>query len=348
MLGPVTVGGVGYKNGYLIFSTLAIVPVVAVVVEEMEWGRRRRREGRREEEEEEEEREEVVDEEGKREEEEEEVEVEEGEDETRAIITSTAERAAPPPPSPTAAAAATTTAPSSPQKQKPTPKPDDKGAPIGWGFRLLLSLFLFLYTGAEVGVGGWIATVLLLQKLTVTKEAAAFVVAIFWGALTVGRFLAVPLALKLRPSKFLFLQLGITLLSALLLIGMEVEGGREGGRAVTVTGVTVGVALYGLGMSSIFPLMMTLPGEMNLHLDMKSTSHFLIGKFENEFLPSLPPSFTFDDDGDVDDESAGRLEFALGQMKRTSHFLIGTFGFPFLPSSLLHSSLPVLILPLSS
>jgi len=38
---------VGYKNGYLIFSTLAIVPVVAVVVEEMEWGRRRRREGRR-------------------------------------------------------------------------------------------------------------------------------------------------------------------------------------------------------------------------------------------------------------------------------------------------------------
>jgi MFS family permease len=291
VLGPVAVGGIGYRDAFLIFSTVAVLPVAGVTLEEIVWGGKERRRRRRQQKKmdkiardtEEEGQEEDLQRLEEGQEDEARVQVEE----RRAIILCGE--------NPVEDAASTSSEESGPEESLETEAPPPQGEAIGNLYRGLLSCFLFLYTGSEVGVGGWIATVLLLQGAVKDKEAAAFVVATFWGALTAGRFLAVPLALKLKPSRFLFLQLGITLGSALLFLG--VDGGRGGGRGegghASLLGMTLASALYGLGMSSIFPLMMTLPGEMNLHLDMKSTSLFVIGAWPSLPLflpPSLPPS----------------------------------------------------------
>lgn len=249
VLGPVAVGGLGYRPSYLVFSSLAILPVLFLSVEEgriLRWrllgGGRRQADA-------------AADEDG---------EGKEGEQGEKAET-----------------AAARHVREAVEEKVK-------KGdlADIGWGFRGLMSLFLFLYTGSEVGCGGWVATVLLLDHLAATKEEAAFVVSVFWGALTAGRFISVPLALRLKPSRLLVLQLATTGLGALLL--------TLGGKLLSLPGFAAASAIYGLGMSAIFPCMMSLPAEIGLFLDMPSTSHFLIGACLGEALVPLAIGFLMD------------------------------------------------------
>ncbi len=73
----------------------------------------------------------------------------------------------------------------------------------GGGGALLLSLFgfivlYFVYVGSEAGAGSWIATHL---APSYGEAKAASFTALFWGALMVGRFLAVPLTIYLKSSR---------------------------------------------------------------------------------------------------------------------------------------------------
>lgn len=64
-------------------------------------------------------------------------------------------------------------------------------APLPTSLRWLLTTFLGLYVGAECGFGGWVSTYVLLEKTTNSERHAAFLVSIFWAAITLGRALAV-------------------------------------------------------------------------------------------------------------------------------------------------------------
>ena len=80
---------------------------------------------------------------------------------------------------------------------------DATPAPAGGtgGVPALLALFLvmyFLYVGSEMGAGGWLATHLTPRF---GEAAAAAFTSWFWAAFTLGRFLAVPLTLVLKPSR---------------------------------------------------------------------------------------------------------------------------------------------------
>lgn len=55
---------------------------------------------------------------------------------------------------------------------------------------VLMSVFLLVYVGIEVGFGGWVSTVLLRQGLVRDMGRAAYGVSWFWGAITGGRLLA--------------------------------------------------------------------------------------------------------------------------------------------------------------
>ena len=105
--------------------------------------------------------------------------------------------------------------------------------------------FFFLYGGAEIGFGGWIHTYGVGRNAMDDAEAA-FLTSAFWGSFTMGRLLAIPLAQRLRPRTLLVWQCAgcIAALSALLLAPPA---------TATTWGCTV---LIGLGMSSIFPLML--------------------------------------------------------------------------------------------
>jgi len=130
---------------------------------------------------------------------------------------------------------------------------------------VLLVLFFFLYVGAEVSFGGWVftyATRLNLGDATI----AALITSAFWGALTVGRLLAIPVSTRLDPKTILWVDLIGCGLSMFLIVLFP-----------TVAAVLwIGTLLLGLSMASIFPTALTL-AEKRLHISGKITSWFFIG-----------------------------------------------------------------------
>lgn len=139
------------------------------------------------------------------------------------------------------------------------------GGQTNWFLVVLVAAFLFLYVGAEVAYGGWIytyATTLKLSSMTV----AAYLTSFFWGALTLGRLLSIPLAAKLHPKALLSGALAGCLLSmVVLLVGQK-----------SSTALWAGTIGLGLSMSVIFPTTIAL-AEHTLSLSGKMTSYFFIG-----------------------------------------------------------------------
>lgn len=116
----------------------------------------------------------------------------------------------------------------------------------GW---LLAGFFLIFlgYSGASSAHGGWIYTYI--TQLGLANEiTAAYINSIFWGALTLGRLLSIPIAVRLPPKT----MLGIDLIGSLLsLILMTVFS-----RSVWALGV--GSAGLGFFLATIFPTNMSL------------------------------------------------------------------------------------------
>lgn len=97
-------------------------------------------------------------------------------------------------------------------------------------------VFYFLYVGSEVGSGTW-STTHLVDSLG--PAGAASVTALFWGALTVGRLLAVPISIRFSAAQ-------VVIASVIL-----------GSAALALTHATplapLGYGLAGLFLAPIFP-----------------------------------------------------------------------------------------------
>lgn len=114
----------------------------------------------------------------------------------------------------------------------------------------LIMAFFFLYVGLEVGFGGWIFTYAISTAI-MSESSAAYLTSAFWGALTVGRLLAIPLAARLRPRMILFMDLA----GALLSVGVMIVW------AETAVALWLGIIGLGLSFASIFPTALTLAGR---------------------------------------------------------------------------------------
>ena len=75
-----------------------------------------------------------------------------------------------------------------------TPGEKGKLLPLPMGIRLLVVTFFVFYVGSESGYGGWISSYLLRRGVVRDKAKAAFVASVYWGGLTAGRLLAIPIA----------------------------------------------------------------------------------------------------------------------------------------------------------
>ncbi len=129
----------------------------------------------------------------------------------------------------------------------------------------LIALLLFLYVGAEASFGGWIFTYAL--ALDVSSEMiAAYLTSAFWGALTVGRLLAIPIATRVRPRWVLFGDLTGCLASAGILLLWPNSS----------TATWVGTIGLGFFMASIFPTALTL-AERHMTITGRTTGWFLVG-----------------------------------------------------------------------
>ncbi len=129
----------------------------------------------------------------------------------------------------------------------------------------LSALFLFMYVGAEISFGGWIYTYAL--KLGVaTETAAAYLTSGFWGALTAGRLLAIPIAARVRPSRMLLADLLGCIVSVGLILLFPTSSAA----------VWIGTLGLGFSMASVFPTTLSF-AERRMTITGKITSFFFIG-----------------------------------------------------------------------
>jgi FHS family Na+ dependent glucose MFS transporter 1 len=149
----------------------------------------------------------------------------------------------------------------------PAPQDGEDGAagPASPWLVALLALFLLLYVGAESAFGGWIYTYAVAQGLG-GGAAAAYLTSAFWGSLTVGRLLTIPLAIRFRPLPILIGSLAGCLASAGAVLLWP-------GSLVAVWSGTLGM---GLGMAAIFPTTMAL-AERRMTITGRVTGWFLAG-----------------------------------------------------------------------
>ncbi len=129
----------------------------------------------------------------------------------------------------------------------------------------LVALFFFLYVGAESGYGGWVFTYATAQNLADTARAA-YLTSGFWGALTLGRLLSIPIAARFRPGLILLADLvGCAVSLAVILLF-----------PTSLLAAWIGTLGVGLSMASAFPTMISLAGSW-MAVTGQITSFFFVG-----------------------------------------------------------------------
>lgn len=138
----------------------------------------------------------------------------------------------------------------------------------------LLVLFFFLYVGAESSFGGWVYTYTINMGLG-TETSAAYITSLFWGALTIGRLLAIPIASRLRPGA----MLGIDLAGCVISLGVIILFSSS------QTTLIIGTIGTGIFMASIFPTLINL-AQQKMQITGRITSWFFVGASSGGmFLP---------------------------------------------------------------
>lgn len=148
------------------------------------------------------------------------------------------------------------------------PKPSGSANKMGRIVRdpvvLLVCLWAFIYVGTEVTIGGWIVT--FLREVRGAGPSAGYVSSGFFGGLTVGRVLHVPVA-RLAPERYILFVYGA------LAVGLQVvsrcpESYRDDDTAHTPTqvvwtvkdivGDAVAISFVGLLIGPFYPIIMNV------------------------------------------------------------------------------------------
>lgn len=125
---------------------------------------------------------------------------------------------------------------------------EPKGFAIPWkrGVLVILGALFFLYVGIENGFGGWVASYAK-SLATLTPTSAVMTPSFFYGALTLGRWLA-PLLLRLT-SEIRLVQLGL-LIACAGMSGLVLSN--------ALIGIGVSASLAGFGLSYVYPITISL------------------------------------------------------------------------------------------
>lgn len=142
---------------------------------------------------------------------------------------------------------------------------DQSKGQINYPLVVLIGIFFLLYVGAEVGFGGWIFTYVITLDL-MNETLAAYVTSAFWGALTIGRLLSIPLAARFRPIIILFNSLAGSLLSmGIMLLWSN-----------SLIAIWIGTFGLGFSMASIFPTTLSF-SERRMTITGQVTGWFFVG-----------------------------------------------------------------------
>lgn len=142
---------------------------------------------------------------------------------------------------------------------------DDTAARPRWLLVFLIAAMFFFFVGAELSYGGWIYTYALSQDLA-TGTTAGYLTSLFWGALTLGRLVNIPVAARVRPRYMLMADIAGLVASLMLLLLWPTSA------------IIIWIATFGMGfsMASAFATLMGL-GEHHIAITGKITSLFFVG-----------------------------------------------------------------------
>ena len=130
---------------------------------------------------------------------------------------------------------------------------------------VLIGLFFFFHVGAELSYGGWIYTYALRRGIA-NETMAAYLNSSYWGALTLGRLIGIPVSTRLKPGAMLIIDLlGCFVACAVVLIWND-----------SAAATWVGTILMGMSLASLFPTSINL-AERNMKITGAVTSWFLVG-----------------------------------------------------------------------
>jgi FHS family Na+ dependent glucose MFS transporter 1 len=145
---------------------------------------------------------------------------------------------------------------------------------------LLITVFIFLHVGTELSFGGWIYSYAVSLDLA-DETSAAYMTSLYWGSLTLGRLVSVFIALKMKTSYILLVDLAGCILAVLLLLAFP-----------NISLVAwVATAILGFSIAAILPSSLTYAGE-NLDVTGRVMRWFIIGiGAGNMFFPWLIGQF---------------------------------------------------------
>ena len=136
------------------------------------------------------------------------------------------------------------------------------------GFTLvLLFLFLLLYVGLEVAIGGLIFSFSFQHGILKSKSVAALLTSTFWGSFCVGRFLSIPLSVYVRAYRILVMDLLGCVIGSSILVFLAPS---------VHAWLWVGTSIVGLSMAAVFPSTMSW-AETFMHISGKTASILVVG-----------------------------------------------------------------------
>jgi MFS transporter, FHS family, Na+ dependent glucose transporter 1 len=141
----------------------------------------------------------------------------------------------------------------------------ENGSSIDYRLVLLMMLLFFIYVGVETGFGGWIFTYAT-EKNIANEANASYMNSIFWGALTLGRLISIPLAKFLKPANLLIGNFGLSVVFLGLILIWPVN-------PIMIWIVSAGL---GFSLSSVFPTILAL-GESRMKITGAVTGLFFLG-----------------------------------------------------------------------
>lgn len=127
------------------------------------------------------------------------------------------------------------------------------GAPAAradWRLVALIALFYFVYIGSEGGVGGWLYTYTVAMGLG-DEKSAAYLTSAMWGALTLGRLVMIPVAVRVRPEPILVAALAGGLAGSLAILAAP----------YSVAVLWTGTFVIGFALAAVFPTMLAFAGR---------------------------------------------------------------------------------------
>ncbi len=124
---------------------------------------------------------------------------------------------------------------------------------------LLMAAVCFFFVGVEIGFGNWSFNYG--TAFGMNTNEAAVLASTYWGAFTLGRLISIPIATRVTPKTYLWLDVGGILLGSLLVLMLPRLP-------------WIGMSIVGLAVASAFPTLMAF-AEQRMTITGKVTGIFL-------------------------------------------------------------------------